>query len=140
MTQDRAMSLISTMIQNNFPVRFLGKTGFYMAIRWNVFWYDLFIDKSILKFSEEGFKGCLAHELSHIGERSGQLMKFLTSRLRHVTETERERSADLMAVRRGFGNELLEFHRLHNKKYKKFNASEGLTTKEIRQLLKEMTC
>jgi hypothetical protein len=131
------------MFQDNFPeinpkwvrLRFVAKTSFYMSTKCNVFWHDLFIDKSILKFSEAGFKGCLADELSYIAERSGQLMKFLTFRLKRVTETDRERSEDLMAVRRGFGNELLEFHRLHNKKYKKFNSSEGLTPREIRELM-----
>lgn len=47
-----------------------------------------------------------------------------------------ERRADMLVVERGLGTDLLQFHKEHNREYKPYRANEGLTTGEIRKLLK----
>lgn len=111
---------------------------YYMAAGW-FFRYRLFIDKSALKFSEDAFKGCLGHELAHMLQmkEKGFINRFLF-RYRERNITEEERDADLRTIKRGLGSELLKFHTEHNKRYKSYKKSEGLTREEIKRLLKEV--
>lgn len=41
----------------------------------------------------------------------------------------------MVVIEKGLGHELLQFHREHEKKYKKYKASEGLTKNEIKSIL-----
>ncbi|UYQ92137.1 hypothetical protein MKQ68_18785 [Chitinophaga horti] len=47
-----------------------------------------------------------------------------------------ERSADTIAIEYGAGEYLMDFHEHHNKLCKRYKASEGLTTNEIRMKIK----
>lgn len=145
MTKELAKFLLAAMLRESYPeirlrsvkVKFVEKRDYYMASQWQIFRTLLFIDKSILKYSETAFKGCLAHELAHVLENNNLLFKILTFRAKSLSEVEAERKADTIAVQRGFGTHLLQFHEEHNKKHKKYKASEGLTPKEIKVLLRE---
>ena len=151
LTQNEAIQIAKTVIANNFPelaskrikyVFVAGKEhGYYMAVQWLIIGYRIYIEKRILKFSPEAFTGCLAHELAHLVLDSreslwGRLWAIATGK--SSDETAEERNADLLAIDRGFGKALLQFHQEHDKKYVAYNASEGMTKREIKKMLKKL--
>ena len=108
-----------------------------MAVRWLVFEYRIYIEKEILQFSEEAFSVCIAHELAHIVIETKKFFlcdfwQFLT--LSKVNSDE-ERKADILVIERGLGKALLQFHKEHGKEYKSYNASEGMTKREIKKYI-----
>ena len=46
-----------------------------------------------------------------------------------------ERKIDLKVVELGYGPELLEFHKWNNVTYKKYKKKDGLTEKEIKDMI-----
>ncbi|HWV72878.1 MAG TPA: hypothetical protein VN040_14215 [Pseudosphingobacterium sp.] len=134
------------MLAEHFPeiqkkrikVHFVVKKDYYMAVNWIFFRYNLYIDKLALDFSETAFKGCAAHELAHIVEMSSH--NFF-ARIMHIffskEDTAEERTADYFIVSdKGLGKELLQFHVEHNKVYKSYKSAEGLTSYEIKRIMK----
>lgn len=118
-------------------IHYIYKSDFYMAMSWWITHYVLVIDKSTLKFSESAFKGCLAHELSHIIDfKKSNIITRFKKAFASTENTEEERAADLEVINRGLGKELLQFHEEHNKLYKSYKETEGLTKREIKRILK----
>ena len=143
-TEETALTLGRELLANHFPeikvgrvkFEFVKKQDYYMAVA-ILHHYYIKIDKSALKFSEKAFIGCLAHELAHIviASKRNFLRKLIGLFIQSFGETKEERSADLIVVNKGLGEELLQFHAEHNKKYKAYKPNEGLTKKEIKNLL-----
>jgi len=146
MDRNRAIKLIKELSEKYFPelgnephrVYFVSKVDYYMAVRWKIISYHLYINNQSLKFSEPAFKGCLAHELAHIKmDKELSFWKRVTIRFLNHDETQIERSADNIVVEKELGAELLQFHQnLKKMGYKAYNSSEGLTPKEIRNRLR----
>ncbi len=144
MQQKNARHIIRQTISQHFPelkikiIRIIFRKGkdYYMRVGFLCWTYWLFIDEDSLQFSETAFKGCLAHELIHIKHHGfTALLKWLLSLTK---ETEIERETDrLVITEKGMGKELLQFHREHNKNYRAYKPADGLTTREIKQLIKK---
>jgi hypothetical protein len=90
------------------------------------------------QFSTDAFRGCLAHELSHIvlEIKKNLLVDFWQFLTHRRNESELERQTDMLVVERGLGRQLLLFHKEHGKKYKSYKSCQDLTKGEIRQRLK----
>jgi len=76
----------------------------------------LFVDQACKQFNEEALEALIVHELCHL-------------------QFDDERLADMEVIKLGYGHGLLEFHGRHNKKYKRYKKTEGLTHKEIEDIL-----
>lgn len=90
------------------------------------------------KLNKKALIGVLAHELVHVLEYQKSPRKDLLRRFLYNIpsyRTELERSIDLEVIQRGFGECLLEFLEYHDKHYKKYNETDGLTKKEVTKLL-----
>jgi hypothetical protein len=148
MNQSEAIHISNNLISTSFPelghkrIRYRFVAGrhfdYYMAVRWVVFEYRIYLEKEILQFSSEAFTGCMAHELAHIIKsiKKPLLVDFWEFLTRSKNENSEERDADILVVERGLGKALLQFHQEHGKNYKSYIASEGLTKREIKKLLK----
>lgn len=146
MDKKRALSILQEMLVQHFQeiqkktikVHFVEKEDYYMAIDWNFLGYNLYIDKLALNFSEAAFKGCLGHELAHIVDLSSRnFFDKIRSMFFNKEDTSEERAADYFIVsKKGLGKELLQFHTEHNKMYKSYKNSEGLTKYEIKKIMK----
>jgi hypothetical protein len=144
MKEKDAVETIQQVLQERFPelrqtplkILFTKKADYYMAISWRIFRYHLYIDQEILLGSRSAFTGCLAHELAHIvlSKQKGFFWKLASVFLIGENAAE-ERAADHLAIVRGLGEDLLQFHREHNRKYKSYRSDEGLTKHEIKKLL-----
>lgn len=93
--------------------------NFYMAAIPLGFVNIILVDKEIFNFTDVAIRGCIAHELAHLLGRK------------------EERKADELVLEKGLGDELLQFHREHEKRFERYNASEGYTRKEIKEYLKK---
>lgn len=132
-TEARANQLILEVL-TNFPelnlviikIKFVKGRDYYMATSRRLINYGLNIDTIATTFSESAFKGLIAHELAHI---------LLMRKSFFLPFSDEERICDKIAVARGYGNNLLAFHKEHNKTYEKYTSKEGLTTKEIKELM-----
>ncbi|MYY43932.1 hypothetical protein [Elizabethkingia anophelis] len=144
MNKETAYHLVRETLESHFPeikrksirISFSRGSDFYMAIQWIFFYYHLTIDHSALKFSDVAFKGCSGHELSHVLQMKQKgFVRNIISAFQKINSTTEEREADLLTVKKGLGHHLLQFHIEHNKKYKSYKKSEGLTRQEIKKLL-----
>lgn len=102
------------------------------------------IDNKILvstdcsKLNNRALIGVLAHELVHVIDYQKSPIKDLLRRFFYNIpsyRTKHERRIDLEVIQRGFGEYLLEFLEYHDKYYKKYNETDGLTKNEVRKLL-----
>lgn len=95
-------------------VRFVNHADFYMGMtgRFPIPYVTLYVDYQCRKFGKRAIKGILAHEFAHYF-------------------TANERKADLLALKAGFKESLIAFHKAHNEKYEEYDAEEGMTLKEI---------
>ena len=146
-TEKDAIQIAKGLISDNFPelkskrikYSFVSGKGydFYMAVKYVLFDPRIIIEREILAFSKNAFSGCLAHELAHIVI---DLKKSIFRRLLDVfigasESPSEERQADLLTIERGLGNTLIQFHKEHEKDYKRYKPSEGLTRREIKKIL-----
>jgi hypothetical protein len=150
MNQETAKTVINKVLCTNFKslsntrIKLVFDKGsdYYMAVQWKLFYYILFIDAEILRFSEPAFKGCLSHELIHILQMEQlNLFKRIKSHFNRQSQTEKaeeERRTDLLVIQHGLGKELLQFHEEHNRKYKSYKRHEGLTKFEIKKILRKI--
>jgi len=99
--------------------------------------------KDYKKLNKEQAFGVLSHELAHIlFESTKGFLRIVYINLRmklsskYLTWVERE--VDSLVIAKGCGIYLMRFMEYHDDKYKKYNKSDGLTKKEIRNLLKEV--
>jgi len=107
--------LLSKNINLIFPE---SKKDYYMQVSRIFFIHMLNVDRSVAKMPKEAMIGCLVHELCHI-----------------LNWDNNERETDTLVIQRGFGKYLLEFVKYHNSKFEKYTKKEGLSKKEIKQLL-----
>lgn len=125
----------------DITVKVKKKTDYLMAITSNPIKKNaiLKIDWFLRKASEEALKGCLAHELIHIGDdiKNGVFGFIINAVKNRHFNASLERKVDLEVINRGLGNELLEFQKFHDKYFEKYNESDGLTKKEIKRILAE---
>lgn len=96
--------------------------------------------KDCEKMSLNQVRGVLSHELAHIynEKRQGVIITFFKNILYLISDkqkTKEERKVDSIVIERGCGKYLLEFMIYHDKHYRKYNKTDGLTTKEIRKEL-----
>ncbi len=108
-------------------IKHVKKTDAYAATY--IFRYFPFIvievDKTLLKFSESAQIAVIAHEFAHA--------KFWY--VLWLSESDLERKCDIEVIKKGFGKELLQFHKEHNKRYKKYKKKDGLMKKEIQKII-----
>ena len=108
---------------------FMAISGFYLGSSG-----ILRVEKECFKLKKEAFIGVLAHELAHVVQRRS-LWSCLS--LLFTKEDKLERQADLEVIERGLGNNLYAFQKYHNKVYRIYHETDGLTKKEIIAALKE---
>jgi len=94
----------------------------------------------VKKMGEFELTGVLAHELVHIDEWN---KLFFIQKIFHLYQskdekfvTKDERDTDLKVIGLGYGQQLLAFQQYHDKYYKAYKSGDGLTKKEIREILK----
>lgn len=87
------------------------------------------VHKSVLKMPLPELTACMAHELEHIYTQVAKAKNWF-----HIPK-QNEREIDRWVIERGLGNELLLLAVYHDKRYKKYTKDDGLTVKEIRQIL-----
>jgi len=135
----------------------------YGELTWSGYYID--VDTDMKKATDDELYGGLAHELAHItiDERKNFVSRLITDIIyglgmkykkkdkklnpinrwlnRNVYErcygyvTQDERNTDLLVVERGAGDKLLAFLKFHDKHHKKYKPDEGLTVKELQQIL-----
>jgi hypothetical protein len=95
------------------------------------------------KFSKNAIKGVLAHEFSHqLIYNEMNIIDRLLFKLRYKDfefRRKKEREADLIAIKRGFGDELIKLNKESKEKFdkKRFNNIKKvhLSVKEIKELM-----
>lgn len=101
-----------------------------------------------LQFTEKAVKGVIAHELSHqidFKRRSFFSKLWITYKCKtdEIYRKGIERYADIITVKRGFGNELLEAMKLTKKKFPKDRwkryEKAHLSMKELKSLIKKLS-
>ena len=103
---------------------------------------EVYVDKSLKKAPEKVVKGGLAHEAAHIyRDYKRNVFSRALDSVRYAVdikkqETRNEREADMLVVKRGYGEELLAFLKYHDKRRKKHKKKDGLTVKELKKILK----
>lgn len=81
----------------------------------------ILVDKECFKMNKLAITGCLAHELAHMAYPKLN-----------------EREIDQKVIDLGYGKELLEFIKYHDKYFENYSKEDGLTRKEVkRQVSKE---
>jgi hypothetical protein len=133
------------MISNSFPalrgmtirlkVLQTGKHVMAVCVEGKEIHLDVSRD-DIARMQRRAVIGVLAHELCHAEEdhRYGPVLEGLFDSLCEYfpgLETRRERRMDMAVIRKGYGNELLAFQRYHDRHYKSYKQTDGLTIKEI---------
>jgi hypothetical protein len=150
MKKSHLIPLAEEMISNSFPalrgmtirLKVLETGKYVMAVL--VEGKKIHLDVSrddIARMQRSAVRGVLAHELCHAEEdrRYGPVLGALFDSLcEHFPslETRRERRMDMAAIRKGYGNELLAFQRYHDRHYKSYKQTDGLTVKEIEEALR----
>lgn len=98
-------------------ILFEKSTDYYMAITTLPLKFSiLYVDVSCKNFNDDVLEALITHEFCHFNEDD-------------------ERAVDMQVIQLGFGRGLLEFHKHHNKKYKRYKKKDGLTVKEIERFL-----
>ena len=105
--------------------------------------YGLYVDTTMQNASRNAVMGVVAHELAHAAHdaQKNSLVYSIDSFLCEILppyKTFAERRADMMAVERGFGQQLLEFVRHAEQAREKFTKLDGLTKEEIIALIEKM--
>lgn len=98
------------------------------------------IDKSCNKMNQKAITGCLAHELSHAiidlnKSKSKYILGGIVQSLFDPIKTKDEREADLLTLKRGYAENLIAFLKFQKKYYEKYNETDGLTIKEIKEYI-----
>ena len=118
------------------------KDSFAYTYGSSLFGYNIaFSKKDYKKMKRAEVLGVLSHELGHI---SYEKQMFFFSRIlinfkMYTNKKYRsmvERGVDKLIIDKGCGEYLLAFMKYHDKKYKKYNKTDGLTKKEIQAYLK----
>lgn len=78
------------------------------------------IDRESFSMPAAALVGCLVHELCHVV----------------APDEKSERKIDKMVLKRGYGPNLLELKKYHDKHYEAYTKSDGLTRKEVANWLK----
>jgi hypothetical protein len=102
--------------------------------------YHINADNSLINAGNKVIIGGLAHELAHISKdfNKNWLANEIDSWLYSLSaryETWDERRADALAIKKGFGKELLAFLDYANERGEVYNKKDGLTAEEIRRIL-----
>lgn len=121
----------------------LKSDDFHMATSRKLPWAKQYIYESISckNMPIDALIGCIAHELQHIVllSKSSVITRFLYPiRTAFTNNTKEERAVDRQIVALGFGRQLLAFHKWHNQHFDKYNEGDGLTSKEIKRMLRQM--
>jgi hypothetical protein len=152
MKKSKIIALAKTMISTSFPslrgmrliLEILDSEDFVMATRLEG--KEILLDVSredAVRMGRSVVTGVLAHELCHAEEdyRHGPFLEALFSWLYEripSLETRMERRIDLAVIRKGYGNDLLAFQRYHDLYYEPYDQTDGLTVKEIEEVLLKM--
>lgn len=102
--------------------------------------YHIDVDKTLKKAPFDVLKGGMVHEIAHIAREYNRfwlpysLDLFLYNNFPKY-QTWDERKTDLLVVNQGYGPQLISFMKYANKRYKKYTKDDGLTIKEIKQIL-----
>lgn len=124
--KSRINELVKDIRKKHFPgIRYViiihqKKTDYYMAQVALPFGRVLYVDRICKKMPADAVKALIVHELAH--------------RL-----FDDERACDRKVIELGYANELLSFHDWHNTKFKRYKKSEGLTRKEIADLMRKQS-
>lgn len=147
-TTTQVLEIASGLISQYFPelkgkrldFAFVSGKDYYMAAAKGIFCHRIYIDSVVLAFSVKAFKGCLAHEFAHVVALSkvSYIKAYMQPQDQKSIAME-ERAADTLVIERGLGPELLQFHREHKVDHVPYLSNEGLTTKEIKKMLKKMS-
>ena len=102
--------------------------------------YHIDVDITLHKAPLGVLEGGMAHELAHISEdckRGGLAHRadMILYSIFPAYETRDERKADMLAVKRGYGAQLLEFLKYANQRREDFTVEDGLTVEELERLL-----
>lgn len=122
-------------------VEYVKSKDAYFSYERNERKYHIEADKKMKKAPLEVVEGGLAHELAHI-ERDSKLGFFERREdIRKYNDSaeyrkEDERETDMLVIQKGYGKQLLEFIKYHNKRRRKYKKKDGLTKKEIKKLIK----
>lgn len=93
-------------------------------------------EKDWKKMPKKARLGLLAHELSHIElDLKRNIFKRLLSYFKNTLE---EREVDMHVIKKGCGKYLLAFIEYHDEHYEEYNQNDGLTKKEIKELIKNI--
>lgn len=101
---------------------FLDRDDIFMATFNFLFFYALIVDKEVFKMNDMAITGCLVHELCHI---------------KNWSYKDDERETDQMVIDMGYGVELYEFLKYHDRHYVKYKNKDGLTKKEVFKKIKK---
>ncbi|SUX48720.1 hypothetical protein [Chryseobacterium indoltheticum] len=140
--ENRINSAIDFLIENSFTN--INRKLISLEIKKNDSYFMATINNKILvstdcsNLNKKALIGVLAHELVHMSEYQKSPIKDLLRRFLYnipFYRTKLERNIDLEVIQRGLGEYLLEFLEYHDKHYKKYNKTDGLTKKEVTKLL-----
>ncbi len=104
--------------------------------------YYIDVDIVMRKASLAAIEGGLAHELAHISidqsmDDASRFLDDLAYEFNEEYQTNDERKTDLLVIKRGYGIQLLKFFKFYNKRYKPYTKEDGLTKREIKEILKQ---
>lgn len=104
--------------------------------------YLIEVDNFLKHVKKEVVLGGISHELAHIKREAstGIICSFLDEVIyNNLQRYQRwdERRTDLLVVERGLGPELLEFLIYADKRREKYTSQDGLTVKELENLLRK---
>jgi hypothetical protein len=150
MNKSGMIALARAMISRSFPtlqgmtlkLEILDADDYVMAMRFEGKEIHLDVSREDAgRMKRSVLTGVLAHELCHAEEdyRRGPFLEALCFWLcEHFPslETRMERRIDLEVIRKGYGNELLDFQRYHDLHYEPYDHTDGLTVQEIEAALR----
>lgn len=147
----RVQNIISELINDSFTdlkklqiqlIKSKDKDEFLACAGTRQSGHKIYFTKSIDKLSNNELKGVAAHELCHIEKMNAwhPLLVILESfccRVLPFFDSYMERKTDRRVVQKGYGENLLAFQKYHDRKYEPYTKYDGLTKKEIKQLLRK---
>ncbi len=121
-----------------------GLDAYFETTRNSRYDYSIDVHRSLKKAKKRVVVGGIAHEFGHILEEVGMgagmcsFDEFLYNSNFLGYQTYDERKTDIVVVQRGFGKQLLSFVKWANKRREKYTEEDGLTAKELKEILSKL--
>jgi len=163
--KEKYKKIVNSLLKKSFPELKMEKIKIIEYPNWLIFWangfvyklpfsWGIFISKTERQLNRKALIGLLAHELCHVEQDKKIIKNFLFGFFQSLfvdlswafdTKTSRivERKTDLLAIKKGYGRELLELVLFQGKKSSKRKSAKThsrgyLSPQQIKSYMKKL--